>query len=378
MIVFKNYFNIVKRHIGIIILFTVIGIGVIALSVGSSNTKEYGDVKPKIGIINYDNSELSNSFTDYLSEVAKTFEVSDDSKEIQDTLYYNKADSIIIIPNNFENDLLGGSDPTIKIKKSAENVSKYTENIINRYFKIVENYSKVGMTKEEILDNIKDDVKKEITVEISNKNKSDMEILAVYYSFENYPFLSIFIFIIGTIMCIFNKDTIKKRNTVSSLETKKFTKELFLGHVVLTISIWLLFVIVSIILYKNLMFTMNGLLYAINSLCFAITATSLAYAIGCLIKNVNVISGVQNVVALGLSFISGSFVPPEILAPGILSFSKIFPSYWFVSSNYDIAKITVFTWDTILPIISKWGIILAFGVLYFIISRIITLKKTRI
>ena len=95
-------------------------------------------------------------------------------------------------------------------------------------------------------------------------------------------------------------------------------------------------------------------------------------------KNVNVISGVQNVVALGLSFISGCFVPPEILAPVILNFSKIFPSYWFVSSNYDIAKISVFTWDTILPIISKWGIILAFGVLYFIISRIITIKKTRI
>ena len=119
MIVFKNYFNIVKRHIGIIILFTVLGISVIALSVGSSNTKEYGDIKPKIGIINYDNSELSNSFTDYLSEVAKTFKVSDNSKEIQDTLYYNKADSIIIIPDNFENDLLGGSDPTIKIKKST-------------------------------------------------------------------------------------------------------------------------------------------------------------------------------------------------------------------------------------------------------------------
>ncbi len=378
MIVFKNYFNIVKRHLGIIMLFTAIAVVIAIMSTGYASTSEYGDVKPKIGIINYDDSSLINSFIEYLDEVAKTFKVSDDSKEIQDTLYYNKADSIIIIPNNFENDLLGGSDPTIKIKKSTESVSKYTESIINRYFKIVDNYSKAGMTKEEILDNIKDDVKKEITVEISNNGKTDMEKLAVYYSLENYSFLSIFIFIVGTIMCIFNKETIKKRNTVSSLETKKFTKELFLGHIVLTLSIWLLFVIVSIILYKNLMFTMNGLLYAINSLCFAITATSLAYAIGCLIKNVNVISGVQNVTALGLSFISGCFVPPEILAPGILNFSKIFPSYWFVSSNYDIAKISVFTWDTILPIISKWGIILAFGVLYFIISRIITIKKTRI
>lgn len=378
MIVFKNYFNIVKKHLGIIILFTAIAIVVAIMSTGYTNTNEYANVKPKIGIINYDDSELSNNFLDYLKERAKTFELEDDAKTIQDTLYYNKADSVIIIPENFEKDFLDGTRDNIKIKKSTDNISKYTETLINRYFKMFDNYLKVGMEKSEILENIKDDVKKEIAVEVSNNGKSDMDKLAVYFSLENYAFLSIFIFIIGTIMCIFNKETIKKRNVVSSLKTKSLTNQLFLGHITLTLSIWLIFVVISIILYKNLIFTMNGLLFIINSLVFAVTATSLAYTIGCLIKNVNVISGVQNVVALGLSFISGSFVPPEILAPGILNFSKIFPSYWFVSGNYDIAKIAVFNMDNVLPIISKFGIILAFGVLYFIISKIITLKKTRI
>ena len=38
---------------------------------------------------------------------------------------------------------------------------------------------------------------------MTDEKQSEMEKLAVYYSFENYAFLSIFIFIIGTIMCIF-------------------------------------------------------------------------------------------------------------------------------------------------------------------------------
>lgn len=49
-----------------------------------------------------------------------------------------------------------------------------------------------------------------LEVKVSSENQSDMEKLAVYYSFENYAFLSIFTFIIGTIMCIFNKETIRK------------------------------------------------------------------------------------------------------------------------------------------------------------------------
>ena len=138
-----------------------------------------------------------------------------------------------------------------------------------------------------------------------------------------------------------------------------------------------IFVLISVILYKDLMFTINGLLLILNSLCFAITATSLAYLIGCLIKNENVISGIQNVISLGLSFISGCFVPIEWLDTNIINFSKIFPSYWFIQGNYDITKISTFNFETIQPVIQNCGIILAFGIIYFSISKVIIAKKSK-
>ncbi|MFR2768124.1 MAG: hypothetical protein ACLTAI_07460 [Thomasclavelia sp.] len=67
------------------------------------------------------------------------------------------------------------------------------------------------MTENEIINNIEKDIQNEIEVKVSSENQSDMEKLAVYYSFENYAFLSIFTFIIGTIMCIFNKGNNKKK-----------------------------------------------------------------------------------------------------------------------------------------------------------------------
>lgn len=376
MIVFKNYFNIVKRHLGIIIMFSAISIGVSVINTSYTSTEDYASVDPKIAVINYDDSALSDNFVEYIKERAEIVEVEDDEKAIQDTLYLNKADSILIIPDNFGTNILIGNNPRLKIKKSTQNVSEYTELLVNRYFKIAENYSKVGMSENEIINNIEKDIQKEIEVKVSSKNQSDMERLAVYYSFENYAFLSIFIFIIGTIMCIFNKETIRKRNNISKLNPKSISNQLFLGHMTLTLSIWLVFILISVILYRDLMFTTNGLLLMLNSLCFALTATSLAYLIGCLIKKENVISGIQNVISLGLSFISGCFVPIELLDKNIINFSKIFPSYWFIQGNYDITKLSTFNYENIKPVIQNCGIVLLFGIIYFMIARMIVSRKT--
>lgn len=374
MIVFKNYFNIVKGHLGIIIMFSAISIGISVVNTSYKSTEDYASVEPKIAVINYDDSALSDNFVEYITERAEIVKVEDDEKTIQDTLYLNKADSILIIPDNFGANLLTGNEPNIKIKKSTQNISEYTELLVNRYFKIAESYSKVGMSESEIIENIEKTIESEIEVKVFSENKSDMAKLAVYYSFENYAFLSIFTFIIGTIMCIFNKETIRKRNNVSKLNPKSFSNQLFLGHATLTLSIWAIFILISIILYKDLMLTVNGLLLIFNSLCFAITATSLAYLIGCLIKNENVISGIQNVISLGLSFISGCFVSVEWLDTNIVNFSKMFPSYWFIQGNYDITKLSTFNYETIKPIIQNYGIVLAFGIVYFAISKVIIAK----
>lgn len=375
MIVFKNYFNIVKRHLGIIIMFCAISIGISVVNTSYKSAEDYVSVEPKIAIINYDDSAISDSFVNYISKKSEIVDIDDNEKAIQDTLYLNKADSILIIPDNFGLNILTGKEANVKIKKSAQNLSSYTELLVNRYIKIAENYAKVGMSEYEIINRIEKDVKKEIEVKVVSANQSDMEKLSIYYSFENYAFLSIFIFIIGTIMCIFNKETIRKRNNVSKLTSKSFSFQLFLGHMTLTLSIWAIFILISVILYKDLMLTMNGLLLIVNSLCFAITATSLAYMIGCLIKNENVISGVQNVISLGLSFISGCFVSMELLDSKIVNFSRVFPSYWFVKGNYDITKLSTFNFEVINPIIQNYVIILLFGIIYLIISKIIIAKK---
>ena len=377
MIVFKNYFKIVKKHLGTILLFSSIAIGVSIVNTSYDSTDDYVSANPILGIINYDNSNISEHFVNYIEDNSEVVEIEDDKKHIQDALYNNKVDAILIIPDTFGSDVIKGNTPSIKIKKSIDNLSQYTELLVNRYIKIASTYSSIGMNEKDIFINLDKDIKNEVKVNILDNTKSEISKLAIYYSFENYAFLSIFIFIIGTIMCIFNKDTIVKRNSVSKLKLSKISNQLFLGHSVLTLSIWFIFIIISIIIYKDLMFNMNGLLLIINSLCFAFTTTSLAYLIGSLIRNINIISGVQNVVSLGLSFISGCFVPMEWLDKNIVNISKIFPSYYFIKNNYDIVELTSFSLEEIKPILYYSLIVIMFGIIYFVVSKIIIKLKSK-
>ena len=174
---------------------------------------------------------------------------------------------------------------------------------MNKYYKIASIYSKAGFSEEQVIEKTKKVIESQVDVKVVENNKGKLEKVAIFYSFENYSFLSIFIFIIGTIMCVFNKDEIKKRNVVSSTHQKEFSKQLFLGHLCLTLGLWFIYGVISVVIYKELMFTFNGLLMMVNSLIFSFTVTSLAYMISKFIKKQNVISGIQNVVSLGLSFI---------------------------------------------------------------------------
>lgn len=375
MIVFKSYWKIIKKHIGLIIMFLSISIGMSVLNTSYTTDGNFISVSPTIAIINYDSSKIAHSFIEYMGNTCKIAQVEDTSNAIQDALYYNKVDAILIIPEDFGKDLINGNTPKIDIKESIQNYSVYTEILANRYVRSANIYAKCGMDENEIIASITKDAKNEVIVEVKDSSKTQIQKLAIFYSFENYAFLSVFIFIIGTIMCIFNDQRIKNRNNISSMKSSKFTSGIFLGNMSLTLIIWAIFTIISIILYKDLMFNINGVLLAINSLIFAITIISLSYLIASVIKKQQVVSGIQNVVSLGLSFISGCFISTELLGKNIVNIAKAFPSYWFIDANNKIVELSGFGINELKPVIQNIGIVLGFGILYFVMFWCIKVFK---
>ena len=126
------------------------------------------------------------------------------------------------------------------------------------------------------------------------------------------------------------------------------------------------------------MFTTHGLIYILNSFIFTICAVAIAFLIGNLVSNKNAINGIVNVVALGSSFLCGSFVPLEWLPDTVIKIAHILPSYYYISSNEMIAKLEIVNFETIIPILKNMGIILIFMMVFIIATNIISRYNRKI
>lgn len=73
MQVFKSYFKILNRHMGQMIMYLSIFIGVMVVLTATRTNKAEGDyeaIKPKFAVFDYDNSSESKALTEYLKRHA--------------------------------------------------------------------------------------------------------------------------------------------------------------------------------------------------------------------------------------------------------------------------------------------------------------------
>ena len=199
-----------------------------------------------------------------------------------------------------------------------------------------------------------------------------------YYNFASYSFLATLLFIICLVLSSFKGDHVSKRITVSSMDYKKHDRMLLLSNCMYSLLIWLLYVGISIIMVGSIALTKFGLLYMLNSLVFVIMATSLAFLIGTVVKSKNAINAIVEVIALGSSFLCGAFVPMDYIPDTVLKIAHIIPTYYYASNNELIAKLEKINFETLTPYFKNIAIVLAFGIVFIIVTNVITSKKRKI
>lgn len=379
MRVFKTYFKVIKQYYPIILTYTFIFFGVsiiFAMNYSSNQATNFTASKPNIAFFNYDKeSLLLKDFQDYLKENANIINIEDNADSIADALFYRRVTYVVKIPTDFTTKFMNGEDVALEVKQVPDSASTvYARMLVNRYFEDAHLYQVSGIDEATMITKIREDLDKETTVSVIDNTKqiSALESINYYYNYTNYVFLAILILIIGLVTKAFKEEDIYKRNLCSPIKREQINKEIILGNFVITIGIWLVFVIGSIIFSGTVMFTKNGLLLILNSLIFALTALSISSLITIIVKNSEAQSAIANVVSLGSSFISGAFVPQMLLSSSVLSFSKFFPSFWFIRGNDLIATSTLNSSvmnSIIICMLIQIGFMFIFYMITMVISR---------
>ena len=380
MTVFKTFLQVLKKNKFIVILYTVILLvfGNFSMQSNQSSTS-FEASKPTVFIVNEDREEgITKDFIKYIKEKCDIAEIESSKEAIDDALFYEEVSLVVYIPQNFDKDFIDGKNPEITIKKRDSYYGSLAEMLLQRYIKVAKIYQKNITDEAELIAKINETISKDIETEVTTKlDTTALNKASRFYNFSSYSFLACLIYIISLILSTFNEEKVHKRTIISSYSYKKLNKVLLLRNALYAFTLWAIYVIMSFVFVGETMVSLNGLLLIANSFIFVICATTLAFFIGNLVKNKDSISGIVNVIGLGSSFLCGAFIPQDWLPETVKAIGHIFPTFYFIEGNETIAKLEEFNIDTLMPVITNAGIVIAFSIVLFILTNIVTKKRQK-
>lgn len=378
MIVFKTILKILNKLKGLIILYTIMLISVTLVNQTSGNVDSFEEVKPSVIIVNNDKSKngVTNHFIKYLENHMEVKDIDIDNEEkIDDALFYRDVSLVVYIPDGFGDDLLDSKDVSVEYKISGDKGSSYGKMLVQNYFDSFNIYNNY-YDGDELFDRLDNALNLDVNVEVKSKiDTNNLSRMARFFNFLNYAILAGCVYSISMILASLKSENVRKRTIVSSYDYKKYNRIVLEACSIVIIGMWLLYMILALIIFKDLFISMNGLWYVINSFVFSLCSLCIGFLIGNITQNKGAISGIVNVVSLGSSFLCGCFVPFEFMPDYVIKIAHIFPTYYFVINNEALKVMDNFSLSSVSPLILNMGIVLIFGVCFVIITNYVSKKK---
>ena len=374
MQVFKVFFKVIKKNLAVLSIYLFIFIA-IAFFMTKSGTSTVAT-----NFTESKDSDLVKGFISYINGNSKIISIKDDSQALQDALFFRKVEYILTIPEGFTDDFMVGKDVKLqKISVPDSTSATYMDVLIDNYLNTARLYVKnlSGITQADLVKKVSVDYSVEAGVTMQTK-ASDNKVnpyLASFFNFSAYSTLAILILSVCTFMLVFNKTDLRKRNLCSPISLKSINAQILFANFLFALLVCAIILICAYALFGQQLFSTSGLLLTINLLIFMLAALSLSFLIASFVKNRNAQSAAANTVALGMSFISGVFVPQSILGDTVKTIASFTPAYWFVKANDTIGSIVSFNTDNLSVIFNCYLIQLGFAIGLVALTFILTRQK---
>ena len=377
MTIFKTYWKIVKKNIGIIILYTVMLLvfGTMNLKANKNNF-EFISSKPDIIIVNNSSGIITDNLISYLKTNANVKNITDEN-DIDDAVFFRDANYVIYIPKDFETKLESGKEANIDIKTNNSYDSYIASELLNRYLDVFSKYMNLYNDKILAIQKLDNTLNKKADVVIENKTNLNSK-TSLFYNFSSYSIMAIVIYIICLVLSSFNDEKISKRTNVSGMNYKTFNNYLYISSFTFTFIIFIVYLILSFLILKSSILNINGILYSLNMFIFFIVCFTMSILISNLVKSKGAISGVVNVISLGSAFLCGAFIPVKYMPSFALKIAHIFPTFYFIDNNEYFASLQNFDKASYDFVLKNFIIMIVFIIFFLILNTLVTRFKRKV
>jgi ABC-2 type transport system permease protein len=380
----KEIFNN-KKRIALIAFLPFFFFGLLAMVYKDTSVNKSFINPVEIGVVDNDNSIFSKLLLDHYQKntVFTDFISIHMDGEIEDMFAHGELDGILIIPENFANNMMhmkhepiviniNTKDPikSVMIKnilESYENYIRAVEQNVSLLYDMMRDYN---FTVEEI-SVVNTEISYELIMTAMERNTffEYIEIVDVpNTSSTNYFLISIIVLLIMYFGLYVGLDVIREREqqTLQRLEVMGYSKLTFilsklLSHVLYlftNISLWL--ILLSFIL--NISISLQLVFFLFVAIIFSV---SYSIFIGGIFKNQESILLVGNIFNFIAALIGGSIIPLQFLPASVQRFSVFTPNYWFIRGLLFIQHNTT----SILPNVVM-GLFLSLSLLLIVLSSL--------
>lgn len=342
MTVFKGYLRILKRNLGLVILYIAIFFA-IALALQESAQKEihgsYQQEKTEVGVVDRDGGILAKGLTEYLKSIHHVTLLDGKKENLQENLFYRNVEYIIQIPENFYQTCMVEGKKIAVTKVPGSYTSYYIDAQIENCLNTMKTYLAAGFSQEETAKAIQTPEKPEVTMMDFNGNGGKQPAYIYYFRYVPYLFLAVLCYVMGYILIAFKKEDISRRMQACAVSARRQTLEGMLAMLVMGGGLWGIAMSGAVLLYgKDFLSCKQKGYFLFNGLVMLAVALTLAYLVGIFVKNSNMLSGITNILSLGMCFLCGTFVPMEIMDKKVLKIAQFLPVYWYEKVNETLGE----------------------------------------
>ena len=358
MQVFKAYFKVIRKNMlamSIYIFVFVILAFLLTLFFGQPNATSFKPVKIRTAIIQEDaGSDFSKNLATWLGSQAVVVDLEQTQDSLQDALFYRDVEYILTIPSGFGASMMDrhydvNLDRTI-VPDSYTSIQMDLQ--IDQYLNLAALYldSLPGITAGELAEKIDHDMKAEavVTMKSAEGNQGPNK-MTFFFIYLTYSIMAVMILGVTSIMLVFNKSDLRRRNLGSPVNPLQFNLQLVLGNLIFALAIWLIMCVLSLLLGSQPVNAVQYLILCLNALIFTMTALSFSFLVSQFIGSRAAQQSIANVFSLGACFISGVFVPQDMLGKTVHTIASFTPTYWYVRAVNEIGGLSSFNMQTLRP-----------------------------
>lgn len=393
MNMFKSALRIVSKHkiyfLIYCVLFAVMGVFIaLDLPVGEQTAGDFEIEKSNYAVIDRDNSELSNALIEHLSQFGNRVDIADDKFAMQDAVAKTKVTLLMIIPQNFESNLLssvkeGTVTPEILKDGRADADSSYlVSSAADSFVKMIA--AAAQLKPDDDIDtlisqvNLANNEKTTTELLVSDASGAPIDRLAFYLEWSVYTLTCSIMICIGVVLCAFNRTSLRQRNLATPVSNISANLQVALACFVVMVICWLFTIAIGLIAFGSSFSSinpLNGALIFALSFCFALFPLACGYLLGQLGANAGALNSIGNILGLVLSFLGGAWISLDLMSDSMKAFAQFTPGYWLSTAINTLAHTTSLDSSALAGVGQSFLILLLFAAAVFSIALVVAKRR---